>query len=239
MDFWRVERIALSRSEADYTSSETGRPIVTQLLADGAIIGNAMDRTRWNARVVQATLCTDCGMEGCAPGGYVSPRALDGSVVWLPAFDEMTESGAFEPPEYFSRGIPLFTGPSISALLVHLTGLPPIGDLPPLRANELLLLLQWMAPAEILGVFPREVRLRRADVLAVSSGERDARIGELERLLCEASAEHADRMMRARRPDEDPVVFYLDAPGHPEWSPLALVDGEPALHLDGFVLPIG
>src|SRR5688500_13788287 len=108
MDFWRVERIELSRSDADYTSSGEGRPIVTELVADGVIVANAMDRTTWNARSVQAMLCTDCGMEGCAPGGYVSPRAIDGSVLWLPAFEEMTESGAFVPPQYFARGIPLF-----------------------------------------------------------------------------------------------------------------------------------
>lgn len=236
MVFWRVQQIESRRSQMDYTSSAQGHPTVTQLLADGVVIANAVERTTWSARTVQSMICSECGMERCAAGGWISPRAADAAILWLPAFEEMAggarDAAEYRPPEYFERGIPLFAEPAVTGLLGLAGG--SLHALPRLRGSELILAMQWTAPVGILGKFPGDVRLRHDDVLAVSSGEREVRIREVERVL-RASAVNDAVTLRALQPDEEPIVLYLDAPGHPAWSPLAIVDREPALHLDGLV----
>lgn len=239
MVLWRVQQVGSRESQIDSTSFAQRRSTVTQLLGDGVVIANAMESTTWNGRIVQAMVCTECGIERCAAGGWISPRAVDGAVLWLPAFEEMAGDAPlareYRPPEYFERGIPLFFEPSVTALLEQVHGFPAVAELFRLRTNELTLAMQWTAVAEVLGTFPGEVRLRHEDVIAVSHGEREMRIREVERLLREGAAASAVVTLRALQPDEEAIAFYLDAPGHPAWSPLAIVGGEPVLHLDGLV----
>jgi hypothetical protein len=238
MALWRVQQIEVRRSEVDYTSSGQGRLVVSQLFADGELIANALARTEWGASSVQAMVCAECGIEGCAAGGWISPRRSDGWVLWLPAFDEMAESARdahdYRPPACFARGIPLF-GKGVAAAL---RGLPALREPPALRTHELIRAMQWTAPARVFGTFPDDVRLRRDHVLAVSSGERETRLQELERLLEEGLRDTDGVTLRELEPNDESVVFWPDAPGHPAWSPLVLTDGKPTLHLDGLVCVI-
>ena len=222
----------------DFSSSAQGRPTVTQLLGDGEVLANAVEYASWSDRRVQPIVCAACGIEGCEPGGWVAPRATDDAVLWLPAFDDMDEELGNErgPPDYFAkRGIPLFGHELASELCRLVAGFPSCSELPTLSWREAVLVMQWMAPRKVLGAFGAAVRARSDDVVAVSSGERDRRLQELERLLGRELATGGDARWRAREPGDEVIEFYLDGPGHVAWSPLAVVAGAVTLHVDGLV----
>lgn len=185
---------------------------------------------------MQPIVCTGCGIEGCAPGGWVAPRAAGDRILWIPAFDEMGDDfGRREraPPSYVStRGVPTFADAAATAL-AEAVAAAALDAIEPLRSRELALLLQWLAPAEVLGATPPPA-VRAADLLAEASGERERRSSALADLLDGARAD-VPVSFRPLRTGDELVTFFLDAPGHVEWSPLVLVGGEPALHLDGLV----
>lgn len=238
VSLWRVKHLETRRAVADYTSSEQGHRAVTQLVADGEVIANAIESTTWTQGSVQVVVCAQCGFEACAPGGWVAPRRAGSSVLWPPAFAEMRDdgddAGEHRPPDYVRRrGIPRFDEPRAATLCASLPGAPDVAQLPPLRSDELALAMQWTAPGEILGAFPGPVVLRAPDVVAVSSGDRDACLRELAALLSRACSESAPATLRPWNEGDERIEIFLDTPGRPMWSPLARVGSVLRLHLDG------
>lgn len=235
---FRIKHLESRRVQVDYRSADLGRPTVTQLVADGEVLVNAVHSDTWSTDPTQVMVCAACGIERCEAGGWVSPRRASGVVLWLPAFSSMAESEAdaveYRPPTYFStRGVPVFDEQLFAAASPRPRGLWTPTDLPALRSNELVLAMQWIAPGQILGTHPGPVAVREADVLAVSSGEREARLRELATLLAGALRSLEPVALRALGAADEPIVFHLDTPGHPAWSPLAIVDGAPRLHFEG------
>lgn len=238
MSLWRIRDLTSRRVQADYTASEQGRPFVTELLGDGEVIANAIERTPWAGTQVQAVICTHCGFEHCAIGGWVSPRRFADLLVWLPVFDAISSEGddcnEYAPPPYFTRGMPVF-GPLVLPILEQRIGTP-IASSPRTSLREVARTMQWLAPGHVLDVPQSFVRLAAEHVLASSTGDRHSLAQELQRLLDHAASTDAAASLRPRREDEEVIELYLDLPGHHAWSPLALVDGRPALHLDGLVV---
>ena len=106
-------------------------------------------------------------------------------------------------------------------------------DVRALTDRDVALLLQWMAPRDLLGVAPAAPRVRREDVLAVTLGGRDQTLDYLDDLLAAAIGSHAEVVIKNPVDGSEPVSFFLDLPGHPEWSPLASTDDRLELALEG------
>lgn len=182
----------------------------------------------------QLSVCDHCGTPGCAAGGWVAFRRVHDHIAMLPAFERMLRDPDwsvphFWPPPYLVAGMPTVLSWSADAW-AHLRSVVPslreARDVQAPTARELALLLQWMAPASLLGTFPGPVALCEDALMAVSHGEHDDAVRDLRTGLA-AALRHETPLQSASGVE---VEFTLDLPGMPSWSPLLHVDGRLALH---------
>jgi hypothetical protein len=166
-------------------------------------------------------VCGQCGISGCEVGSYVSIRRLDGGILFVPAFQATAEGGSdlieYGPPYFISkRGCALLRGGALAALASRVPFFADPQRWPALTMRESVLLLQWNASSRVLGELPDKPRLREELVAAASHGTgRDAY--DALRAAIEASA--GDNRP-ATLVSGEPVFFYLDQAGLPDWTPL-------------------
>lgn len=233
MDLWRVERVETRELECSFAGPASAT--VTQLVADGEILADAVEYPRWRVDPVQVELCAECGVAGCAPQGWVRPRRAGDRLLWLPAFDELVEDLALGPPRAFARrGVPLFE-PDAARPVVEMMSRE-LDALQPLTLRDVALLLQWTAPGGLLDAAPTPPRVRREDVLAVTSGDRDETVDALDALLSAASASESPVVLREAAEGHERTGLFLDLPGHPKWSPLVRVAERVELALGDLVV---
>ena len=108
--------------------------------------------------------------------------------------------------------------------------------LQPLTLRDVALLLQWTAPGGLLDAAPTPPRVRREDVLAVTSGDRDETVDALDALLSAASASESPVVLREAAEGHERTGLFLDLPGHPKWSPLVRVAERVELALGDLVV---
>jgi hypothetical protein len=228
---WPVERIAFRSRGLDFSSSGGGRHSTTSIVADGTEIVNAIDLLELDtddpvAEPVQVIVCESCGTSGCNSGDRVSFRRLDDGLLMIPAFNAMA-AGPWELVEYGSphfmrkRGVPLLRGQALQDLRGRLPELARLDRWPSLTIREAALLVQWEAPSRVLGQFPDAPTLREDMIAAVSHGAGHEACTALNELLRSAAS---DERPAVPIPGE-PVTFYLEQGGHPEWQCLT-VEGE-------------
>jgi hypothetical protein len=108
------------------------------------------------------------------------------------------------------------TDRAFDSLAARVPGLADLRRWPSLNLREAALLVQWEAPLRILGQFPNPPQLREELIAAASHGvghEAHTALGDLlKRSL-------ADERSAVPVPGE-PVTFYLDQAGSPEWQGL-------------------
>jgi hypothetical protein len=225
---WVVRDLVAQSVTLDVSSSGRSNRAVTQIVADGTVFANAAELSSWGDAPVQVCLCEECGIEGCATGGWLAPRHVGVGVAFVPAFGEMLdadEDGAECAPADFDQGMPVFVPDDYDRLRRWCAGLPPAEAVPVLTGDELLRSLQWEAPAHVLGKFPDEIQLDQDIVLAASDGEISDVADMLERAI--RRIDGVGRAWLVTVPAiARAVTLYLDAPGTPEWAALFIVDDE-------------
>jgi hypothetical protein len=223
---WRVERLEMAERTMDFSSSDQGHVAVTSVVADGAILINAVSLIDLsNPNRVQAHVCEACGITHCEPGGWIAFRRLGDEVLWVPCFDAMAadDFGAreYRPPSSWPSW-PVFDARLYSEARALIPELPEPAAIPALGSRTAIRLLQFDAPGRALGRFPDPPSLRRELIVASSSGEIPDRVASLEAVIAEAWTNDSP-VIAADAPE--PVVLYLDLPGTPEWCPLASEPG--------------
>ena len=214
---WRVNQLERRRVEVDRSSAGLGRAVVTQLLHGDKVLANAVEWTRWRD-TAQVIVCTHCGVEGCESGGWVAPRKVGDHVLWLRTLHA--------PPAYFEKhGIPLIDAAQLPSRALAETLL--------LRGEDVVRLLQMTAPDSLLGALGSDVVLREPAVIAVSEGERAEALAALKTVLAETLAVREPVAFDPLSDGEVPISFYLDARGHPSWSPMVRVAGVLRVHIEG------
>ena len=228
---WQPSHFTTRRTTLDFSSSDGGTTVATQLLADGELIANAIELIDFSDDPVQVTVCEECGHTDCQPGGWVSFRRCGPNVLVLPAFAAMAKNEReYAAPIFLqNRGLVLLAEPMFSILRSFAKDLPPIDQLAPLSAREAVLAYQWQAPGPVLGKFPSPPALDPALVLATDPGEPGEQVQRLNLLLAKMFA--CDVPVHPTNPYAT-VTLYLDLPGYPAWQALsggdrlALVLGE-------------
>jgi hypothetical protein len=225
---WIVRELIAQSVTLDVSSSGQSNRAVTQIVADGTVFANAAELSSWGDAPVQVHLCEECGIEGCATGGWLVPRHVGVGVAFVPAFGEMLdadEEGVECAPTDFDQGMPVFLPDDYDRLRRWCAGLPPSAAVPVLTGDELLPSLQWEAPSNVLGKFPDEVQLDQDLLLAASDGEISDVADMLERAI--RRIDGAGRAWLAPVPaGARAVTLYLDAPGTPEWTALYTIGDE-------------
>jgi hypothetical protein len=114
-------------------------------------------------------------------------------------------------------GMPFFRDRSIDRLRAAIPFFADVAKFPWISGREAVLVMQWEAPAAMLGDFPNDPKLRADLVSAVNPGEDGPTMSVLADLL---SAAYTNEQPIVFSTDGDPVTFYLDLPGYPEWVPI-------------------
>ncbi len=218
--------ISTRAATLDFTSSEQGRPRVTQLVVDDVLFANALNLTSWDAEAFQPLVCEACGIEGCEPGNWLVARRAGEFAVLLPDFsamlDDENEATEHAPPAYIrTRGALVLGRDEYHRFRSLVSGAREFERLPGLRGNEARRLLQFEAVHNMLGRFPGDVSVRDDHAVACSDGDLTERMRELVELLHALGEHHPVRLRRISN-EAVPVVFFLDDAKATEWAPLSI-----------------
>ena len=139
----------------------------------------------------------------------------------MPAFEAMADGGSdltkYGPPYFVSkRGSAFLRGAALAALAARVPFFADPQRWPPLTMRESVLLLQWDAPSRVLGEFPDKPRLREEAISAASHGTGREAYDALGAAIEASSGDSRPATLVSG----EPVFFYLDQAGFPEWTPL-------------------
>jgi len=231
---WFIEDYEIRTIQLDFTSSGGGRPRSRSVFSGGVQLVNAGDFADLSSDPTQVHVCEQCGVVGCADGGYVRLRRIDDVCIWLPDFSAMLapdwESGYFTPPACVKdRGIPAVSRCVYSRLESEMGQLPPFDDLRPLLAPDAAKIVQWDAPLCALGTFAVRPTLVRECILAVSNGDAQKESDSLQ-LCLDSFMDYQDCAVDLTLGGQS-VEFHLDGPRLPSWTPMRRHDDFTSLQL--------
>ena len=223
------ERIELQKQTLELASSGQNACHVTQLIADGLRLMNAVERIEYQHTGFQALICEQCGIAGCEPGSWVCLRVVGQRVLLIPAVERLREDSdlahEFAPPHYLTRHkIPTLRTDQYASLGTVESELPPLHDLKDLTALEALAVHQVTAPGGILGPIEEGAQINSDVIIAVTDADLGPELQHLHSIVEQAEAGELVKVFEA--PDRI-VEFHLDLPGYPSWHCLAFKDGEP------------
>lgn len=221
MSLWTVETVEFRARELDFSSAGGGKHATTAVIADDTEIVNALDLVDTTEDPIALIVCGHCGTPGCAGGNRVQVRRFGDGILIMPAFDAMAagdwELAEYGPPSYLSRrGAALFRGRSLAKLERRIPFFADLDRWPPLIGRDAARLIQWDAPARALGTFPDKPRLRSELIAAAATGT----VPEAEAALAATLERFATDARPVQPLPGEPVTFYLDQAGFPEWAPL-------------------
>jgi len=218
---WFLSQIELVPNQL--AGAESGMEAIdaVAVYSDGVCLANAINLVQPSAHELQLKICEDCGVEHCNPNDRALLRRAGERLVLTPDFSAMEElfpdEGAL-PPDYFrERGVPVISDQIYAELRRAAPELADASALEPLSSRELARIVQWEAPAGLLGLFPEVPRIERAAVVAVSTGDVGERIERLntrlEQLFTAPSAIRFEPNSDAAQVD----YFILDNSTLEEW----------------------
>ena len=234
---WELTTIERRPAELDFYSSGGGRLKVSQLFVGSTQIANAVELTDWQDEYTQLIVCEECGIIHCAPGGWVSILHAGDFIVLGPdsrLFDaEGFDRAEYRPPGYVKKlGWPYMSLATYADLRKSIPELRAVDRLRPLGQREVAAMVQWEAPARVLGQPFGGIALRRDMLQACSTGDVMVEANKLKCLM--ESWLSGDRAVRLEpcRPGDVPVEFCVDIAGIPTWRPAVLRKGISMLCLE-------
>jgi len=231
---FEVENIQAKDVIYDFSSASLGELKTKSIYVDEFELFNNISSLDFALEAFQAMLCRSCGIENCAPGSWVSFRKFRNQVLIVPAVNlmregnyEMTEYG---PPNYiYQKGTLAFSRENYDLLRKLTSRFPKYDTVKKLSDQEMLGCHQLSVPGRIFGELGGIPILRKDVILAVSEGELEDQIANLELALQKA---YESGKATNERDVSQPIEFYLDLPGFPTWSGMAIRKGNPDLILN-------
>ena len=236
---WHIRKLEMRKATLDFSSAGLGARETTQLIADDEVLINATTLVDFESDgCIQVFVCESCGTIHCEPGGWVQPRRLGNSILWLPCFERIADDPTeFSPPAILaSRGVPVFDC-SCAVELADLLPLFRAEGLQQVTGRDIAKLLQWDAPLGVLGQKSDEPAVQRDRVIASSGGELSTQLDALQRLLDRAIASTGAAKVVHATPGP---TLYVDGPKTPAWTPLVVgADDQLRLGLNGLGIDVG
>ena len=174
-------------------------------------------------------LVCDCGIVGCAKGGWVSLRRMGDQVAMIPALASLNSDGAFEldnlaPPEYLidhDRIWAVLSTTVYASITSAIPEFPEMDAIQPLTSREALTIIQMMAPLQVLGRYPSMPQLNHNLFLAVTVGDTTIELKTVNAFIESAWANDVSLAADTSNHEYTPVEFHFDGPGFPAWSNFA------------------
>lgn len=231
---WIPSDIETKEGVLDFTSSGQERRKTKQLVIDGTLVANAIDLTSWEADSFQTLVCSECGIENCEPGNWMTAKSAGDFAVLLPAFEAMLRNEAsratFGPPHYLrTKGCLLFNKRAFSRLREYVPRLPQFDELKSLRGFEIQRMLQLEAPHNMLGKPGDVIALRTNHAVASSVGEVGEQLDVVDKMLRRLADRRPMRLRRLNGSAQLVVISLADAKST-QWTPLAIENGQHLLH---------
>jgi hypothetical protein len=229
---WHPSSLTTRKAVLDFSSSGGESFSVTQLVADGECLANAIELIDWAADPIQVRVCEKCGITHCEPGGWISLRRMGSYLLMIPAFANLTDDATEYQPPHFpgNRGIVQLDLQNLVQLQSFVPELPAIESMKALSNREAALIFQWEAPGRVLGARSSFPVLKESKVVASDPGDTAERIETLNKLLEAMHCSEAVAVLQTVADGTPAVTFFLDLPETPAWE--AYVEGEiPALIL--------
>lgn len=199
---------------------------------DGVMFANAVSQTSWAKGSFQVTICEECGVEGCARGGWLSLVRAGAYAVFIPMFESMLIEHCDAQPPRFGRGTPYIPLDAYQNLRNLLPQLPPAERVRPMSGSDALCLWQWETPFELLGRFQDKPNFRTDLVAAVDGPEGDVGTRILNVTSRLAHAEFAE----LRPAGATKTTVWLDMKGSPSVELLETHEGQDHALVSGLAL---
>ena len=215
----------------------------TELWADDVRVCRAVERVRWDEDPIHLQWYADCLTGDCADGAWMSARRAGSHVLFLPSFwwwleGDWYDRGYDEAPGFMKRGAMLLDRALYTDLHNLVPELPAMPDLQPLVGWEVVRLLRFEAPVEILGKASQPVQLQRGLVLGTDWWHpNEVAVRTLEQLLEAWVVSYEPVALKTLPWVQVPVSFYLGQESRSiEWQPLASGGRDRLLLAPGFVV---
>jgi len=241
---WMPKSFAEREAVLDFTSSSGDRPTVTQVLADGLLLANAIEFTEWNSEIFQLLVCEHCGIVHCEPGNWVAVRSAGEYVLMIPAFSELLASqdnwAEYQPPSLFTeRGSIVLDAQRYDSLRTIVSSLPSTSSITPLKSAELMRLVQWEAPRRVLGELRGNPVVERDAIVAASDGEVEAWLDVLEQITDRMSTDDTPVTLQPIGGEHEVVELYLTTAESPPWKAFVRVGDQCGYYLEPGVVGFG
>lgn len=235
---WEIKNLTIQKTKLDFTSSEQGFLEVSQLIAEGVVLMNAIELMEFDEDIIQVLICDHCGTVGCQSGNWVSFRKSGNYILLIPAFEEMEDNWSkteYSPPKYFKKeGTPYFTFQVYESLIMEFSRFPRINEIKNLKMSEAMRLAQYKMPLRIFGE-PPEISLQRDKIkyiVASSEGEPETHLQNIEEILRQNYKSSSSAKIRYPLPDEETIYLFIDIAEFTDWKALVKSNSNYRLFLE-------
>jgi hypothetical protein len=241
---WEIKSASIQKAELDFRSSGQKIFEVSQLVADGVVLMNAIELTDFTENDVQLLICDRCGTIGCESGGWVGFRKSGDFILLIPAFEKMEGDDwsrtQFAPPQYLGKeGTPYFSLKTYENLCRWISLFPPTAKIKNLKMSEAMRLAQHTMPLRIFGE-PPEINAQSVKfeyIIASSDGEPKENLQKIEEILRQNYKNEAAAKFRQPAADEEIIYLFVDADEFTDWQALVKKDaGYKLLLEENFVI---
>jgi hypothetical protein len=219
---WHIKNPEIRKATLDFTSSDQGKPEVSQLIYDNSILMNAIEYIDFDEDAVQIIVCDHCGITQCSSGNWVCFRKSGKYILLMPTFKEIEED-SWNMTEYASptfKDTPYFDLKTYESLRKQITNLPNPKQIKSLKMSEAMRLVHCNFPFRFFGEPPTIFIQPNKWNLAVgaSEGEVKEHLETIENILKENYENNSPALIRKPLPNEKIIHIFLDANEFIDWQ---------------------
>lgn len=240
---WNIKNPEIRNVTLDFTSSDQGKPEVSQLIYEDAVLMNAIEYIDFDEDsyigfnkdidAFQIIICDHCGITQCSSGGWVCFRKSGDYVLLIPAFelieaDEWNDTH-YAPPNFYDKkthkrkkDTPYFDLKTYEKLRKRFPKFPNIEQISHLKMSEAMRLVQFNMPMRFFGT-PPEVFLatvKKNMVVGASKDEALENLKRIEQILKTNYENDSPALIRKPMDNEEPIYLFIDANEFIDWQAL-------------------
>lgn len=230
---WHIKNPEIKKTTLDFTSSEQGKPEVSQLVYENFILMNAIEYTEFSGDSVQLIICDHCGIINCASGGWVCFRKSADFILLIPDFESIEEdewsSTEYAPPSFYDKSThkqikdtPYFDLTTYNNLRKSFPHFPVYDKLQNLKMSEAIRLAQYNMPMRYFGTPPEIIISPNKKNLAVGASKGKAKeiLERIEKILKDNYKNDSPALIRKPLYNEEIIYLFLDASEFIDWKTL-------------------
>jgi len=235
---WLLPNLIMKTGILDFTSSGQGEISASQLWKDDIRLINSYELVDFDNSPYQFEVCNECGITGCAPGGWVDLRRSANVILLTPAYESIHEEDYLLSDEYYyppyyliDSAVGYINTDEYVKYFTEWEKFPNVTDIVELSSWEAAKVYQSDAPDCVIGKLNSVPKLEKNSIIASSEGDTPAQEGFLIRSLGRMVGGSVKVEIKPILPGDKIVTLYLDFDVNAEWKALVVSDDEMFLYL--------